>query len=251
MIAENDNPGPNDSTSSGSAADAAAAPTDHRTGRVLAGILGLAAVVLLVDQLTKMWAQSALEVGAMPKPLIGELIQLRLIYNPGAALSIASGQTWILSLLSAGVVVFVIVTARKIRSTAWALALGLVLGGALGNLGDRLFREPGFLTGHVVDFIDYGPFIGNVADIAIVAAAVLIGYLALRGIGPDGRRGDEAVGDTDRAEGTAVASEEHERPAVTSATDEAAPTERPEAAVQGPADDGSARTASTEPGDER
>jgi len=193
VIDQDDNTGPDDSISSGGAAEAAPAPATHRTGRVLAGILGLAAVVLLVDQLTKIWAQSALEVGAMPKPLIGELIQLRLIYNPGAALSIASGQTWILSLLSAGVVVFVIVTARKIRSTAWALALGLVLGGALGNLGDRLFREPGFLTGHVVDFIDYGPFIGNVADIAIVVAAVLIGYLALRGIGPDGRRGEDDV----------------------------------------------------------
>ena len=116
MIDQDDNTGPDDSISSGGAAEAALPPATHRTGKVLAGILGLAAVVLLVDQLTKMWAQSALEVGAAPKPLIGELIQLRLIYNPGAALSIASGQTWILSLLSAGVVVFVIVTARKIRS---------------------------------------------------------------------------------------------------------------------------------------
>ena len=202
MIAENDNPGPpdspghqdgagaEDSTSPADPADGRAAQAAPATGRVLAGILGLAAVVLLVDQLTKMWAQSGLEEGAAPLPLIGELIQLRLIYNPGAALSIASGQTWILSLLSAGVVVFVVVTARKIRSTAWAVALGLVLGGALGNLGDRVFREPGFLTGHVVDFIDYGPFIGNVADIAIVVAAVMIAVLALRGIGPDGQRGD-------------------------------------------------------------
>lgn len=202
MIAENDNPGPPDSPGpqdSASAEDGrpTADPADGRaaqaappTGRVLAGILGLAAVVLLVDQLTKMWAQSGLEEGAAPLPFIGELIQLRLIYNPGAALSIASGQTWILSLLSVGVVVFVVVTARKIRSTAWAVALGLVLGGALGNLGDRVFREPGFLTGHVVDFIDYGPFIGNVADIAIVVAAVMIAVLALRGIGPDGQRGD-------------------------------------------------------------
>lgn len=229
MIAENDNPGPNDSTSSGSAADAAPAPTEHRTGRVLAGILGLAAVVLIVDQLTKMWAQSALEVGAAPKPFIGELIQLRLIYNPGAALSIASGQTWILSLLSAAVVVFVIVTARKIRSTAWALALGLVLGGALGNLGDRLFREPGFLTGHVVDFIDYGPFIGNVADIAIVVAAVLIGYLALRGIGPDGRRGDEdASTDTASEELTDGTSAPSDPATAESTAADPAPVERAE-----------------------
>jgi len=211
VIAENDSPGPNDSSStSGSPGPrASTAPAGPRTGRVLAGILGIAAVVLLVDQLTKLWAQSGLEEGAAPLPLIGELIQLRLIYNPGAALSIASGQTWILSLLSVGVVVFVVVTARKIRSTSWAVALGLVLGGALGNLGDRLFREPGFLVGHVVDFIDYGPFIGNVADIAIVVAAVMIGILAIRGIGPDGLRGDEQdepaeAAEADSATGTAV-----------------------------------------------
>ena len=151
-------------------------------------IFGLAALVLVADQLTKVWAQSALAVGEAPKPLIGDLIQLRLIYNPGAALSIASGMTWVLTLLSVGVVVFIIFMARKIASTAWAIALGLVLGGAIGNLLDRLFRSPGFPNGHVVDFIDYGPFIGNVADIAIVVAAVLIGVLAFVGIGPDGRR---------------------------------------------------------------
>ncbi|SDC73060.1 signal peptidase II [Sanguibacter gelidistatuariae] len=160
--------------------------------KVLAFIFGLAALVLAADQLSKMWAQSALVVGHAPKSLIGELIQLRLIYNSGAALSIASGMTWVLTLLSAGVVVFIVLMARKIASTAWAVALGLVLGGALGNLLDRLFRAPGFPNGHVVDFIDYGPFIGNVADIAIVGAAVLIAVLAFIGIGPDGKRQSDA-----------------------------------------------------------
>lgn len=164
-------------------------PTPVRSPvKVLLSICALAAVVLAADQLSKMWAQSALELGAPPKPLIGELIQLRLIYNPGAALSIASGMTWVLTLLSVGVVVFIVLMARKIASPAWAVALGLVLGGALGNLLDRLFRAPGFPNGHVVDFIDYGPFIGNVADIAIVLAAVLIAVLAFVGIGPDGTR---------------------------------------------------------------
>ena len=162
-------------------------------------IFGLAALVLVADQLTKVWAQSALVVGEAPKPLIGELIQLRLIYNPGAALSIASGMTWVLTLLSVGVVVFIVLMARKIASTAWAVALGLVLGGAIGNLLDRLFRAPGFPNGHVVDFIDYGPFIGNVADIAIVVAAVLIAVLAFVGIGPDGRRPSAADGDPQSA----------------------------------------------------
>lgn len=167
-------------------------------------IFGLAALVLVADQLTKVWAQSALVVGEAPKPLIGELIQLRLIYNPGAALSIASGMTWVLTLLSVGVVVFIVLMARKIASTAWAVALGLVLGGAIGNLLDRLFRAPGFPNGHVVDFIDYGPFIGNVADIAIVVAAVLIAILAFVGIGPDGRRASDddtsATTDTNAAD---------------------------------------------------
>lgn len=172
------------------------APTSVRSpAKMLSYILGLAALVLALDQLSKMWAQSALVVGDPPRPLIGELIQLRLIYNPGAALSIASGMTWVLTLLSVGVVVFIVLMARKIASTAWAIALGLVLGGAVGNLLDRLFRAPGFPNGHVVDFIDYGPFIGNVADIAIVVAAVLIAVLAFIGIGPDGKRPAEDAAD--------------------------------------------------------
>lgn len=169
--------------------------TAHSPIKRLLFIFGLAALVLVADQLTKLWAQAALTVGEAPRPLIGELIQLRLIYNPGAALSIASGMTWVLTLLSVGVVVFIILMARKIVSTAWAIALGLVLGGAIGNLGDRLFRAPGFPNGHVVDFIDYGPFIGNVADIAIVVAAVLIAILAFLGIGPDGRTAEPASDD--------------------------------------------------------
>jgi len=84
--------------------------------------------------------------------------------------------------------VVIIRTARRIGSRGWAWALGLLLGGSLGNLTDRMVREPGPGRGHVVDFIDYfGLFIGNVADIAIVGAAVLIGLLALRGIGVDGK----------------------------------------------------------------
>ncbi|MBI9115455.1 signal peptidase II [Sanguibacter suaedae] len=163
---------------------------DRRTGtrgRTLAVLLGLAALVLVADQLTKIWAESALVAGGAAEPLLGELVQLRLVYNPGAALSIASGMTWVLTLLSAVVVVIILVTARRVRTMSWAVALGMVLGGAVGNLLDRLFRDPGFPTGHVVDFIDYGPFVGNVADIAIVGAAVLITVLAFVGVGPEGR----------------------------------------------------------------
>lgn len=179
--------------------------------RRLLFIFGLAALVLVLDQLSKVWAQSALTVGEAARPLIGDLIQLRLIYNPGAALSLASGMTWVLTLLSVGVVVFIVIMARKIASTAWAIALGLVLGGAIGNLLDRLFRAPGFPNGHVVDFIDYGPFIGNVADIAIVVAAVLIAVLAFVGIGPDGKRPNAADEDAAAVEATGPAADDVDR----------------------------------------
>ncbi|MEU2201197.1 signal peptidase II [Isoptericola sp. NPDC019482] len=168
----------------------------ERRRRLITWTFALAALVLVVDQLTKWWAESALVLGDDPKPLIGELLQLRLIYNPGAALSIATGMTWVLTIVVVVVVVVIVRAIRRIGSTGWAVALGLLLGGALGNLGDRFFREPGFARGHVVDFIDYGVFVGNVADIAIVAAAVLIVILSFRGIGLDGRRhveGDDAA----------------------------------------------------------
>ncbi|WP_430594457.1 signal peptidase II [Isoptericola sp. QY 916] len=168
--------------------DAGAPVSAERRRKLITGTFVLAALVLLIDQLTKWWAESALVWGDDPKPLIGELLQLRLIYNPGAALSIATGMTWILTIVVVIVVVVIVRAIRRIGSTGWAVALGLLLGGALGNLGDRFFREPGFARGHVVDFIDYGVFVGNVADIAIVAAAVLIVILSFRGIGLDGRR---------------------------------------------------------------
>jgi signal peptidase II len=179
--------------------------TPARSGsRALVAWTGvLAAFVLAADQLTKWWAESALTEGGEPVPLLGELLQLRLIYNPGAALSIAAGYTWILTIVVTVVVVFIVRAIGRLGSRGWAVALGLLLGGAVGNLVDRLAREPGFARGHVVDFIDYaGFFVGNVADIAVVTAAGLIAVLSLRGIGLDGKRhtderdtGDEPAGD--------------------------------------------------------
>ena len=190
--------GPADAASESSPGATPDAAPDHapqdatvsaeRRRRLITWTFVLAAAVLLVDQLTKWWAESALVSGGAPVPLVGELLQLRLIYNPGAALSIATGMTWVLTVVVVVVVVVIVRAIRRIGSTGWAVALGMLLGGALGNLGDRFFREPGFAEGHVVDFIDYGVFVGNVADIAIVAAAVLIVLLSFRGIGLDGRR---------------------------------------------------------------
>ncbi|MET7959495.1 signal peptidase II [Micromonospora zamorensis] len=155
----------------------------------------IAAVVLAADQLTKYWAESALSDG-QTITVIGELLQLRLVYNPGAAFSIGAAYTWIFAVFAAAAVVAVTVVARRVTSRAWSVALGLVLGGATTHLLDRLFREPGFARGHVVDFIDYaGFFVGNVADIALVVGVGVVMVLNLRGIPlrEEATSGDEQV----------------------------------------------------------
>lgn len=158
-----------------------------RRGLLLA-LTGVAAVVYGVDQLTKALAVARLQPGD-PRPLVGELLQLHLIRNAGAAFSMATGVTWVLTVVALVVVIVVVRSARRLGSVAWAVTLGLLLGGAVGNLTDRLLRSPGFGRGHVIDFIDYaGLFIGNVADIAIVVAALGVAVQALRGVGLDGRR---------------------------------------------------------------
>ena len=152
-------------------------------------VLWLVAVaIIVVDQATKQWALSALADG-QHTALLGRVLGLVLVRNPGAAFSFATGQTWIFALIASLVVVIIIRVSRNLASRSWAVALGLVLGGAVGNLIDRLLREPGFLRGHVIDFIDYGGyFVGNVADIAIVLAAAGIIVLSLGGWEIDGTR---------------------------------------------------------------
>lgn len=151
-------------------------------------LAAVALVVLVVDQLTKIWAVATFTEGERV-PVLGDLLGLTLLYNPGAALSIATGMTWVFTLAAVGVSIVVVRIATRLGSRTWAVALGLLLGGAVGNLVDRLVREPGFAVGHVVDFIAYGNlFVGNVADVAIVAAAGLIILLSLRGVAVDGTR---------------------------------------------------------------
>ena len=165
-------------------------PTDSpaRRPRLFWWVLGLAVLVVLIDQGTKWWAVTTLGDGRVV-PVIGDLIRFVLVYNPGAAFSIGTEFTWVLAILAAAGAVVAAVFAWRVRSVGWAVALGLLLGGALTHLGDRLFRDPGFGRGHVVDFIGYGSlFIGNVADIAIVAGAVMILILTLAGITPSGRQ---------------------------------------------------------------
>jgi signal peptidase II len=155
--------------------------------------LYLAVVIVAVpvyvgDQLTKAWAVANLQPN-QPRELIGSLLQLNLTRNSGAAFSIATGATWILTAIACSVVVFVVITARRLGSRGWALALGLLLAGSLGNLTDRMFRAPGPGRGQVVDFLQLPHYpIFNIADSAIVSAAALIAVMAFRGIGLDGTR---------------------------------------------------------------
>ena len=162
---------------------------DRRARRLSVTVLWtMAVVIVVVDQISKQWALSALSDG-QHTALLGRALGLVLVRNPGAAFSFATGQTWIFALIASLVVVIIVRVSRNLASRSWAVALGLVLGGAVGNLIDRLLREPGFLRGHVIDFIDYGGyFVGNVADIAIVLAAAGIIVLSLGGWEIDGTR---------------------------------------------------------------
>jgi signal peptidase II len=164
----------------------------------LAILAVVALCVYLVDQVAKVLVVSNLFEGQQIE-VLGQLLQFHFVKNAGAAFSIGSGSTWIFSIVGIGVLGFVIWYAPRIRSTAWAVLFGLLLGGLLGNLTDRLFREPGFGVGHVVDFLQIPllPAIFNLADVAIVSSMALFLILTLRGIGLDGRRthdGDDQDG---------------------------------------------------------
>lgn len=144
-----------------------------------------------LDVVTKMLAVDALA-GRPPVPVVGELLQLRLTHNPGAAFSLGTGATLALSIVSTAVVLVVAWLGRRVASPLWAVALGLLLGGAAGNLTDRILRDPApdrMLQGHVVDFLELPNWpVFNLADSAIVLAAALIILQSFRGVQIDGRR---------------------------------------------------------------
>lgn len=165
----------------------APAPENVRGRSRLFALMTVAGVITLaIDQGSKIWALATLTPG-VPRDLVGSLLRLNLIRNPGAAFSLGGGVTWLLTIVALGIVAWVLLAARRIGHTGWAVTLGILLGGAIGNLVDRIFRAPGFGRGHVVDFIDYfGLFIGNLADVAIVVAAAVGAVLSLRGIPLEG-----------------------------------------------------------------
>jgi len=152
-------------------------------------VLGIAAIVVGLDQLAKYLVIENLPYGEAV-PILGPVLEFVFVRNSGAAFSLGAGWTWIFALLAVAVAVILIVFARRIRSKAWAIVFGLLLGGTIGNLIDRLFREPGFGVGHVIDFIQiWGfPAIFNIADVAITASMVVFVLLTLIGIGVDGVR---------------------------------------------------------------
>lgn len=157
-------------------------------GGRLPWLLGVAVVVLVVDQATKAWALSSLQ-RDVRHALWGEALGIQLVFNPGAALGMGMRATWLLPIFAVMAIATIVWISRRLGSTEWAVALGLMLGGALGNLIDRLVRDPGFGRGRVIDFIAYGNlFVGNVADIVIVVAAALLMFLSFRGVRLDGSR---------------------------------------------------------------
>jgi signal peptidase II len=166
------------------------APTVQRKWRpaMLWLFAGFAAFAYAFDQLTKLWVTSTMTEGERI-PVLPPLLHWYFIRNSGAAFSIGENVTWIFTIIMAAVSVAILFQLRRLGSAWWALSLGLLLGGALGNLTDRLFREPSFAMGHVVDFIQLPNFaIFNIADSAVVSCVVIICLLTLRGIGMDGKR---------------------------------------------------------------
>jgi signal peptidase II len=160
---------PNDAASGHAPSEPGATPSTRRP--LL--IIGLVVGIVLLDQLTKAWVVSSL--ADEPLSIIGDTVELRLSRNPGGAFSLLTGFTPLIAVLAAIVAIVLVRVAQRSKDPVMVVALSLVLGGALGNLSDRVFRSPGFLRGEVVDFVRVGAFPSfNVADSAITIGAVLL-----------------------------------------------------------------------------
>ena len=144
----------------------------------------LAAFIWIIDYSTKVWALNNLR-QVEPIKVVGSILQLRLVFNPGAAFSFGTSFTFIFTILALIAVGVIAYYAIKIAHKWWAAVLGLALGGVLGNLTDRIFREPSIFNGHVIDWIELPNFpVFNVADMAIVAAALVSVLLIAKEIPP-------------------------------------------------------------------
>lgn len=175
-----------------------AEPAETKPRRQLRLLLTVAAVILVLDIVTKVLAVRLLTPG-QPVSIIGDTVTWTLVRNSGAAFSMATGYTWVLTLVATGVVFGIIWMGRRLVSPWWAIGLGMILGGAMGNLVDRFFRSPGPLRGHVVDFLSIGWWpVFNVADPSVVGGAILLVVLSLFGFDfdtNDRRKPDAETGD--------------------------------------------------------
>ncbi|MEP6814683.1 MAG: signal peptidase II [Marmoricola sp.] len=171
-------------------ADQQTRPAPASSRPFVLGFLAIAVLAWGVDQVTKHLAVDRLT-NHPPVHVVGALLQLNLTRNPGAAFSTGTGFTQVFSVVAIAATLVILWFGRRVRTTLWALGLGLLLAGVTGNLTDRLFRTPGPLRGHVVDFLmlPHWP-IFNVADICINIAAAVIVVQALRGVRINGSRGD-------------------------------------------------------------
>jgi len=154
-------------------------------------LLAVAVFVTVADVISKAVVVARMP-GHPPIRLLGGLLTITLTRNGGAAFSIGTSMTIVFTAIALGVVIYILSAARNLRSIGWAIALGLLLGGATGNLLDRIFRAPGLFQGHVVDWIELPHWpVFNLADSAIVCAGVLVVLLALRGVRLDGTRASD------------------------------------------------------------
>jgi signal peptidase II len=183
-------PGENDAQDDGLQQQTASDPAPDQAvpRRRLPLLMGVAVVILIADVISKQVVVAQLS-NRGPVTVIPSVLDLELTRNAGAAFGFAAGATVIFTVVAAAVVFFIARAARRLASTGWAWSLGLLLGGALGNLGDRLFRAPGPLRGHVVDWIHLHHWpVFNVADSAIVIGGLLAVVLSMRGIRLDGSK---------------------------------------------------------------
>ncbi len=159
-----------------------------RPRRRVATLVGVAVLVLALDIASKVTVVATLSDRA-PVRLLGGFLTLRVSRNPGAAFSLGTSMTLVFSAIAISVIVVILRTSRRIRSLPWAITLGLLLGGATGNLADRIFRYPGLFRGYVVDWIQVPHWpVFNLADSAIVCGGILAVLLSARGVRLDGQR---------------------------------------------------------------
>ncbi len=156
--------------------------------RPITPIALIALVVVTLDRLTKIWAENSLTLG-VSKPVIGELLQFHLVYNPGAAFSIFTNATWVFTIFSATIAFYILYKAKDIKSQLWQVGAGGILGGAIGNLIDRFINAPGFPNGHVTDFLKLPNWpVFNIADSSVFVSAIFLVIVSMRGINFDGSK---------------------------------------------------------------